>query len=515
MPAQRTTFSRTVFGSPTRRQFVVGSALTAAALSAGVRPTLAADKTLVVGASVFPPSLKSGLSSYQSLALLTQTHEALVLRDDDGKINPGLAVSWEQLDDTTMRFHLRQGVKFHDGMDFTADDVVFTINRIIDPQSAYAMLIRIGKVTGATLVDKYTVDLHTNSVFPTLLTGLSDIIIEPKHYYEKVGADAVPNHPIGTGPFVYQKWTAGDRYELTANKEYWGGAPKVDNLVIREIPESSVRIASLLAGETHIIQSVPFDLISQVNASSNAKVDEVTTTISLVLTFDTRKPPFDNPKVREAFDYAIDKETLQKELLKGTGEILQGQLLTSKTFGFNPDLKARPFDPDKARQLLKEAGYDGSKPFAITTQSGKYPSDIDICNAVVGMLGNVGVSATLNVVEGGVWLKMAGANEPGPMYMVGWYSLGDADFATTWFTTPSKRAQWTNPEYEKLFIDARSTNDKAARLKAYNRMMEIMHEENPSVFLFGLPSLWGASKSISGFGAPPDEVFRLSKVELA
>ena len=498
-----------------RRQFVVGSAFAAAGLSARVSPAAAAEKTLVVAASVFPPSLTSGLSSYQSLALLTQTHDALVYRDDFGKLNPGLATRWERVDDKTMRFHLRQGVKFHDGVELTSEDVAFTINRVLDPQTGYGMLIRVSQVADAKVVDKYTVDIHTKGIFPTLLTGLSDIVIEPKHYYEKVGAKAVPNRPIGTGPFVYQKWTAGDRYELTANKDYWGGAPKFDRLVIREIPDSSVRIASLMAGESHIIQSLPFDLIPQVIGSGGAKVDQVTTTISLVLSFDTRVAPFNNPLVREAFDYAIDKEALRKEILKGTGEILSGQLLTSRTFGFNPDIKARPYDPDKARQLLKEAGYDGAKPFPITTQSGKYASDIDLCNAIVGMLGNVGVSATIKVVEGGVWVQMAGANQPGPMYLVGWYSLGDGDFCTTWYTSGSKRAQWTNDEYEKLFIAARSTNDSDARLKAYRRMMEIMHAENPSVFLFGLPSLWGVSKSIKGFNSPPDEVFRLSKIEQA
>ena len=113
-------------------------------------------------------------------------------------------------------------MKFSDGVDFTADDVVFTIMRVLDPQTAYAKLSRIAQVQSAVAVDKYTVDVKTKAVFPTLLLGLSEIIMEPKHYYEKVGANAVAVHPVGTGPFIFQEWVPGDHYTLTANKAYWG-----------------------------------------------------------------------------------------------------------------------------------------------------------------------------------------------------------------------------------------------------------------------------------------------------
>ena len=213
---------------------------------------LAADKTLVVGASVFPQSLQTGQSSFASLSLLEQTNKSLVGRDNAGNLMPGLALSWEPVDETTWRFKLRQGVKWHDGVDFTAEDVAFTLNRIVDPKNVYGLLARIGQVSGASVVDKYTVDVKTKVVFPTLIRGMSDIIIEPKHHYEKAGASkASPSSRCGTEPFVFQKFTPGDRYELTANKSYWGGAPKVDKLVIREIPEAATRVASLIAGETH------------------------------------------------------------------------------------------------------------------------------------------------------------------------------------------------------------------------------------------------------------------------
>jgi peptide/nickel transport system substrate-binding protein len=478
------------------------------------RPAFAAGKTLTVGASVFPDSLRSGIGSYASLSLVTQTNDALLSRDNKGDLFPGLAEKWELVDPTTMRFHLRKGVKFHDGADFTADDVVFTIGRVMDPQVPYGMRTRISQVTGATAVDPYTVDIKTKTVFPTLLRGLSEVVIEPRHYYDKAGADAVMGHPIGTGPFIFKEWVPGDHYALTANKEYWGGAPLFDNLMIRTIPDGATRVASLVAGESQIIEEVPIDLIDEVNQSGSAKVDEISTTVGLVLTFDPTIKPFDNPKIREAFDYAIDKPLILKQILKGQGEILQGQVLTKGVLGWNPDLKARPYDPAKAKKMLQDAGYDFNTPVPIATQNGKYVSDTDICNAVAGMLNQIGVKATVNIVEGGVFQQMSTARKMGPLYLIGWYSVGDADFAAGWYTKSGLRTWWSDPEYEKLFIAARSTLDTNERVKAYHRMMEILYEQTPSVFLFGLPSLYGVSDTITGFGAAADKLLRLTKVAI-
>jgi peptide/nickel transport system substrate-binding protein len=496
-----------------KRRTLLGLAVFFPPLLSRGRAALAADKTLTIGASVFPDSLRSGTSSYASLSLLQQTNDPLIARDNRGELHPALATSWELLDPTTTRFHLRQGVTFSDGVDFTADDVVFTINRVIDPKTAYAMLSRISQVTSATAVDKYTVDIKTKTVFPTLLRGLSDIIIEPQHYYEKAGADAFAAHPIGTGPFIFQEWVPGDHYTLTSNKNYWGGAPKFDKLVIRTIPDGSTRVASLVTGESQIIEEVPIDLIDQVDSSGTAKVDEISTTVGLVLTFDPTIKPFDNPKVREAFDYAIDKPLILKQILKGQGEILQGQVLTKGVLGWNPDLKARPYDPAKARKMLQDAGYDFNTPVPITTQNGKYVSDTDICNAVAGMLNQIGVKATVNIVEGGVFQQMSTAQKLGALYMIGWYSVGDADFASVWYTKGGFRTKWTDPEYERLFVAARSTTDVAEREKSYHRMMEILYEQNPSIFLFGLPSLYGVSNDITGFGAAADKLLRLTHVQ--
>jgi peptide/nickel transport system substrate-binding protein len=164
--------------------------------------------------------------------------------------------------------------------------------------------------------------------------------------------------------------------------------------------------------------------------------------------------------------------------------------------------------------MLQDAGYDFNTPVPINTQNGKYVSDTDICNAIAGMLTQIGVKASVNVIEGGVFTQMTAAQKLGVLYMVGWYSIGDADFALVWYTTNGYRTKWVDPEFEKLFTAARSTNDTAERVKDYHRMTEIMYAQNPSMFLFGLPSLYGVSNDISGFGAAADKLLRLSKVRI-
>ncbi len=473
-------------------------------------------ETLSVGLASFPESLQPGLSTNVSLNVNRQLMDGLTARDNAGKIVPNLAEKWEVVSETTMRFHLRDGVKFHDGSAFSAEDVKYTLDHALDPKSAYGMAGRISAITEVRIVDAKTVDIVTAKPFPTLPVALADILIEPKLYAERVGVEGQRRKPIGTGPFEFSRYIPGDRIELKANPNYFGGRPPLDSITLRAIPEAATRISSLLAGETQIVEEVPVDLVQQIEGSPALKVNSINTSVGLVLTYDVTKAPFDNPKVREALDYAVDKELILKEFLKGKGEVLQGQLLTSNTFGYNAAVKARAFDPGKAKKLLAEAGYPNGFSTSISTMSGRYLSDVDIANAVSGMLNDVGVKVSINVMEPGIFLKNLGspARELGPIYMIGWYSFGDADFAMTWYTGTNRRTAWSNPEFDKLFLAARSTNDAAARKVGYERMSEILHAENPSMFLFGVPTIYGVSKKLSGFEAPADRVLRLNRAKL-
>ena len=169
-----------------------------------------------------------------------------------------------------------------------------------------------------------SISRKTKAPFPTLLNGLSDIPIEPKHYVEKVGRAGMVKTPMGTGPFKFARWVPADRYELTVNPAYWRGAPKVQRLVLRQIPEASTRVASLIAGETQIIEEVPIDLVPQVEQSKGVSAASVESTVGLILTFDTRKPPFDDVRVRQALNLAVNNQLILDRMLRGKGKLLQG-----------------------------------------------------------------------------------------------------------------------------------------------------------------------------------------------
>jgi peptide/nickel transport system substrate-binding protein len=469
---------------------------------------------LVVGAAVFTDSISPAAGGYNTLSLVYQTWDPLVARDHDDKLVPALAERWESLTPTHWRFHLRRGVKWHDGTPFTAEDVRFTIAYVIDPKTVYVRKTRITGVTGVEVVDAHTVDIRTASPAPLLLRGLADIAIEQKAVTERLGPAEAARWPVGTGPFKYQEWVPGSHYDLVANPDYWGGAPRVQRLRIRVIPEGSTRVASLLAGETHIIEEVPVDLLSSVKERRNLSIEAIESSVSLVHTFDTRSAPFNDVRVRRAVDMAINKPLLHQRMLEGYGSVLDGQLVTRATFGHNPNVKARPYDPDGARRLLREAGLPAGFRNRINTLSGRYLSDVDIANAAAGMLDQVGLPTSVNVVDGAVWARMDRAKEQGPMYQIGWFSVGDADFATVWYTEASRRNYWKNEEYDTLWRKARSTLDEQERLAAYHRMMEIMHEEVPAVFLFGLPRIAGRSSRVSNWRPARDSLLRLSTAEL-
>lgn len=470
--------------------------------------------TLVVGASLFTDSIAPTGGAYITLSLCYQTWEPLVGRDNEDKIVPLLAERWEALSPTHWRFYLRKGVKWHDGTLLTAADVKYTIDYVIDPKQVYARKTRIAGVVAAEIVDDMTVDIKTATPAPLLLRGLADIPIESKAHTEKVGQAEAHKKPMGTGPWKYVEWVAGDHYDLVANENYWGGPPAMKKLRIRAIPEGATRVASLIAGETDIIEEIPVDLLPSVESRKNLRIDAVESSVSLVHTFDTRKPPFNDVRVRLALDYAIDKQALLKQMLGGYGSVLDGQLVTKGTFGYNPNVKARPYDLAKAKALLAEAGFPKGFENKINTLSGRYLSDVDIASAVAGMMTQAGVKTSVNVVEGGVWSQLDRNRDQGPMYQVGWFSVGDADFNTVWYTEASKRNYWSNAEFEKLWLEARSTMDEAARLKAYNRMMEIMHDEVPSIFLVGLPRISGRSDKVVGWQPSRDSLLRLHKVSV-
>ncbi|MFS8639316.1 MAG: ABC transporter substrate-binding protein [Symbiobacteriaceae bacterium] len=292
--------------------------------------------------------------------------DGLVTRTPDGKVVPEIAESWEQPDPTTYVFKLRRGVKFHNGEDLTADDVVFTFERILaedglDGQPSPRKGL-VEPLQSVEKVDDYTVRMKLAQPSQAFLQLLVHTQIVPKDYVEEVGSAGLAEKPVGAGPFRFVSGTLDGEIVLERFEDYYGGSPelppvgpaKLRRVVFRMMPEPVTRIAALKAGEVHIIQEVPPDQVEQLQGDPGIQVKVTQGTRLYMIELNNQK--LADPRVRQALNYAVDWDAILKELYRGHAHRVATALLPSG-FGYNPDLKPYPYDPDKARELLRQAGY--------------------------------------------------------------------------------------------------------------------------------------------------------------
>lgn len=353
-------------------------------------------------------------------ALLHSIYEPLVVRNGEGKLSPALAVSWRVLPDdpAVWEFKLRPDVRFHDGSAFTADDVVFSLSRARMPASDWrSVLLGIDAVTA---VDDLTVHIRTTSPDALLAENLTNLFIMDRGWAEAHGAAAPQNlkdqaetwatrHANGTGPYLVASREPGVRTVLTRNEAYWGRdeAPlAVSEIIYRPIPEHPTRIAALLSNEVDFVQDVPVHDIARLKATRGIKVYAGQENRVIFLGFNLGRPelassdvkdrnPFQDRRVRQAVNLAINREAIQRLTMRGHSTPV-GILATPLTAGWSAELGAPPpFDPARAKQLLAAAGFPHGFSVTLHCPNDRYVNDEGICQSVVGMLGRVGIRARL------------------------------------------------------------------------------------------------------------------------
>jgi peptide/nickel transport system substrate-binding protein len=449
---------------------------------------------------------------------IAQIYEGLTWHHHDGSVLPSLGTSWEMVDDTTWQFKLREGVKFHNGEDFTADDVKYSFDIALEEERAWPIRGNIVLIDEVEVVDDYTVNFHTSAAWPDLPWFVSDVYIMPKDHTEEVGLDALIDSPVGTGPFEFVSFVADDYLELKAFDGWWGGRVALDGVLWKQIPEPATRVAALQAGEIDIAVQVPLDLIPVVEDEPGIHMDyaaeELTLQFFLSCLPDSGSVLADNPTLRKALDYAIDKEALWQGLMGGRGA-LSGQQLSPTVFGYNPDVEQTPYDPDEAKRLLAEAGYADGLTLSMVCPVGKYFVDRDVCIAAKDMLADVGVDVDLTVAELAVFVEyLTDALSDVDMIYVGWYSYGNPAQAMQWFSSTQAWSRWHNEEYDQEFLIAKTSMDEAAREQAYWRMAEILQEETPSIFLLQQPAPYGISDRVEGFVPHPAQQIVLTEADI-
>jgi peptide/nickel transport system substrate-binding protein len=337
---------------------------------------------------------------------LLNVYETLVGRDPDMELQPLLAESWEQ-DGRTWRFTLRQGVKFHDGTDLTAEDVAASYNRILDPknESPYREAF-MGGVQTVRAVDDYTVAIKSENPDPTVPAKLTVLVVAPSEW---TSGDRMTADMMGTGPYKLETWDRGNEIVLTRNADYWGTPGQYETVRILFRAEDSVRVNALNAGEVDIAHGITASTAAQAPNVVSAPISEV-----MALRF-TAQPGrvVEDPRVREAISLAIDREGLIEGVYQGEAELPKAQTVIPQVHGFNPDLTDPPFDPDRARQLLEEAGAVGAK-LTLTVTQDRYILDREVGQALVSMLEDVGLQVEASYEETNKWVEAVFAVSENP-----------------------------------------------------------------------------------------------------
>jgi peptide/nickel transport system substrate-binding protein len=350
-------------------------------------------------------------------AHLGHVYDGLTARGKDLKIEPGLAEKWEIMDGAKKwRFHLRKNVKFQNGEPFTADDVIFSADRVRAPGSNFQT--RVPKDAKFTKIDDYTVDVELTSPNPIMVAQWDTWYIVSKKWAEANNSAAptpasatTPSHislnANGTGPFKIESHQPGVKTVFKANPTYWGKKEhNLDEIIFTPIPNAATRVAALLSGEVDVIEPVPVQDIARVNASDKAKVLAGPELRTIFLGYDQirdellessvkGKNPFKDVRVRQAFNMAIDKETIKARVMRGLSTP-SALMIAPELFTFSKDFKNPKFDAEGAKKLLAAAGYPNGFEVGMDCPNDRYVNDAQICQAVVGMLARIGVKVNLN-----------------------------------------------------------------------------------------------------------------------
>jgi peptide/nickel transport system substrate-binding protein len=451
------------------------------------------------------------------------------------EVGPGLAESWGVSDDgLTYTFHLRKGVTFHDGTAFNAQSFVKGLDRLKkdDPNSIYNtgpvesyIDFTYGAVDSYKAVDDNTVSFHLKNAFSPFLTSLAMVwngVVSPDAA-AKLGKE-FRSKPVGTGPFIFKEWRHNDQIILEANKNYWGGTPKLDRLIFKINPDAQASLLALRQGDVHILADVNSQLIPAIKPDSNLVLMTQPGLAVSGMGMPSDTEPCTERRVRQALNYAVDKNAINKALFQGLAVTMTSPLPEAQ-WSFDPSLKGYPYDPDKAKSLLAEAGLaNGFSAELLTYNSarGYNSAGPELAVAVQGYLAKVGVNASVKKMEMGSYLSQIRAGKYPGLFMVGWTGdNGDPDnFLYELFSSDNipvtDTSRYKNPEVDTALRQAQQETDHDKRVALYQKVQRIIMDDAPWVFINSLEQVRAASKRVQGYVLNPTQMFfGMEKVSLS
>jgi peptide/nickel transport system substrate-binding protein len=439
----------------------------------------------------------------------------LTSRHPDGKLYPGLATEWKLEGQTTWRFKVRSGVKFHNGDPFSSADAKFSIERTYDPAAKTMVATALATIDRIEAPDAHTLVIHTKKPDPLLPARLAFYggQIVPKKYLESVGNDTFNAKPVGTGPVRFGSWVKDDKAVLEANPDYWGGKIAMDRWIMRPIPETAPRIAALLKGEVDIITQLPPDQAERVTGNASTRVAGALYAGLYVLAVNSKRPPLDNPLVKQALSLAIDRPAIVKELWRGRGIVPSGMIAKGDNH-FDPNLPALAYNPAEAKERLKKAGYKNEEVFIETTVA-YVAQDKAMSEAIAAMWKDVGVNVKVEVIEYSV---RAQKNREKSFKGVFWSdptsTLGDPDGMVWRLIGPGgPQDYWREARFDELGNAARFSVDEKFRAGAYKEMTKIFLEHFPWIPVIQPYEDYGLQKHVD-FTPNPNQQFEVRRFNL-
>lgn len=442
-------------------------------------------------------------------------YEPLVTQDRDLSIIPCLADSWEESEDgMTWTFKLHEGVKFHDGSDFTSEDVVASYNYAKDVSASYNS--RFATVDSIEAVDDYTVVLHMKNKYPLLLTDLAMVCISSKENIEGKTEEEIGNSVIGTGRYKLVEHVKEDHIDMVANEEYWGGAPEIKSVRFRPISNAATRTATMLSGELDVMGGVSVQDVERLEAAEGIHV--VSEPSMEMIYMNMEQMLDDNPavegggnplkdvRVRQAMYQAIDTDMIINNVMQG--HAYPTATLIRDTFnGYSPELERFPYDPEAAKALLAEAGYpDG---FTITLDAG---SDItvnssEVAQAVAGYLEKIGIKVNLNLMPTATFLPHIRPYEHKTGLLISAWSVYTGEgismmnqhcytYDQEKGTGNANRGHYSNPEVDKLINEAMQESDKERRAELTKQIDKMTHDDVAYIPLYVQENIFAVKDDI-------------------